>query len=901
MPFLAPPFVPPLRRRQRSALRGSTIPAAPAAPDTPSSPSPTNAATAYYTLLSWVSARGAKFDIYLDTVNPPVTIVVPKHVGTTYVPTLNPATTYYWKIVAFNDGGSATGPVWSFVTPAATAVIFTVAGAIATSRARFDGCSIHSVLSAAPNLASLTFDTTEPTAGQAVAIGLGTLDDDDLIFGGEVQSYDHTYVGTPEASALYPATLIDHTFRANKRRPFGTWTNVSASTIGRYLVSVFADGFTANGIQNDLPEVSINFDGLADFMTCFRALATAISSDSAVGNAKITYARDVQLFMADPDGVTPDPIDASHPPLNHPSPIRFSVDHSQLRTRVYGKGHGVNVPCDVGVSEVIVPIADASQFTDTGGRAIASTTAEGAQTDILTYVGVQLGGAGSIIGPGAAPTVAPFGSVNTIPGTGVTAGVHQYAYLDVTGSGRSLPSPLMTITVGAYPAIGNPADAPSGYFGTTNGASHATNMPNGLCWWGYSHKRDADGAETAIALLDPAQHNPGSVGANAYSSTDTAVLTPPPVGYSFQFYRTKAGGTTYYRIPIGEGIFGAGPGGILSGTVNLGTFREATADADLVDPAPNSNGATNGTATGQVALTGIAVGPSAVTAREVYRTAAGGSQLKLLTTIADNTTTIFTDNLADASLGANAPVSDTSGLTQPTGQVNAGSVSILLAAPGVFLPGGGWATCGSQTIRYTGLSTNTLTGVPATGVGSIQTTILYGAQIFPAPALTGVNHNNGVTRALARGSSVHIWVQVDDLDAQAALGALELDENGDETDGIREYVITDDRRSEESLTALCTADLAMFSRPIVSAGYYTRDIKTRTGRSVSIDLVTGKFNPLVFTSTFNVATTFGQMGEFTIQDVTITFDGPALNPLYKVKASSTNFALSDLLRRAVLV
>jgi hypothetical protein len=44
-----------------------------------------------------------------------------------------------------------------------------------------------------------------------------------------------------------------------------------------------------------------------------------------------------------------------------------------------------------------------------------------------------------------------------------------------------------------------------------------------------------------------------------------------------------------------------------------------------------------------------------VSARKIYRTAAGGTTFKLVTTISDNTTTTYTDNTADASLGATAP------------------------------------------------------------------------------------------------------------------------------------------------------------------------------------------------------------------------------------------------------
>jgi len=65
----------------------------------------------------------------------------------------------------------------------------------------------------------------------------------------------------------------------------------------------------------------------------------------------------------------------------------------------------------------------------------------------------------------------------------------------------------------------------------------------------------------------------------------------------------------------------------------------------------------------QVDLTEIPVGGSGVTARKIYRTEGGGATYKLLTTLSDNTTTTFTDNVADGSLGATAPsTSDASSL-----------------------------------------------------------------------------------------------------------------------------------------------------------------------------------------------------------------------------------------------
>lgn len=67
------------------------------------------------------------------------------------------------------------------------------------------------------------------------------------------------------------------------------------------------------------------------------------------------------------------------------------------------------------------------------------------------------------------------------------------------------------------------------------------------------------------------------------------------------------------------------------------------------------------TVAGQVLLTGIPLGGSSVAARKIYRTLAGGSDYLYLATISNNTATTYTDNIADASLGAGAPPTNTTG------------------------------------------------------------------------------------------------------------------------------------------------------------------------------------------------------------------------------------------------
>lgn len=106
---------------------------------------------------------------------------------------------------------------------------------------------------------------------------------------------------------------------------------------------------------------------------------------------------------------------------------------------------------------------------------------------------------------------------------------------------------------------------------------------------------------------------------------------------------------------VTSALAGAGSGNVDNGAhrylatfvTSAGETQAGTASAavTVADKAVN----------GKVTLTGIPIGGGLVTARKLYRTQAGGSIFYLLATLADNSTTTYTDNLSDSSLGAAAP------------------------------------------------------------------------------------------------------------------------------------------------------------------------------------------------------------------------------------------------------
>jgi len=828
-------------------------------------------------------------------------------------------------------------------------------------RGRVGSLTIHDILNDAPNTASLRIGgTPAPEVSQTLRVSVNS-DAPRLLFNGTLQAIDQTYEGKAHAS-VWSCTAIDDTAQLNRRKPFGTWTNVSATTVITEAMAASAPSFTTTHVQAGLPPISIIADGSED-MSGFLARI-----DTMIGGYHYVEDSDLHQFQVEATD-TPDALDTTPGRLADDPAITVRVDVSQVRTRVFGKGHGEALLCDVAAGETILPIADVIMFADTLGQAIAGTTPDGAQSQVLTYTNRQLGIGGSLVGPGAAPSTAATAAIAV--GTGLGAGVYKYAYTDVTASGETLPSPLVTVTTMAPGTVADPVSAPSGvqqvdspahYDSGTAPNLNATAAPPSI----------GDVVEYAISWSTSAANDltkETHLGPASTPLTVTAALGQPSgwtVAKSVDFYPfigTVPFGATYLHVwrrrNAGTWQILKARGGVLLAIPAALAGGYHLQDSDYPDSgvtAPSANAVI--AAYQQVSVAGIALGPSGTTGRKVYRTAVNGSQLKLHTTIANNTAvSIATDTTADGSLGANAPTSDTSALGQVAGQVIAGSTSLLTASAAPFSSTGGWARLGSQVIRYTGVTDNTLTGIPVSGIGALMATVSYGAPVTPAPSITlkarafipiawhsGVSQistlephglvvgdvvsMSGVTvagvaytmanpvlvtvtivddawtfwgsagagavditgasdpvivsttapvavLAMQKGTAVHVWVQRDDRAAQAALIARA---GGD---GIYEHWISDERRGIESLTQRCDADLRLFSSPLVTVTYATRDQKTKSGKTITVNLTT----PLM-------------QAELTIQDVTISeLETAAVGPLFTVTASSVRISLDDLLRR----
>lgn len=512
------------------------------------------------------------------------------------------------------------------------------ARAVAANKVLIKSLSITEVLNETPNTASFTTAGFDPTEGQAVIVTLGSINAVDRLFAGHILTRRHRYFETP-AIWFADVNAIDDTWQLTRRRFSGSFTNVDPAVVAAAIIAL-VPGFTVS-VESGLPTIdAISFTDV-DCLAALSQLAKRVG-----GYCDVDYRGVAKLFTVDATAPNPRNLTSSHPSLRE-----FSVEYdlSQVRTRVFVEGGGVNALAYCAVGETILPIETIAWYNRAPGGVIKS----GPQH--ITYTDVFEGGGGSLVGPGASPSAAP--SIDALAGTGLGSGVYRYAYTDVTALGESLPSPVAIVTTGviAAPTIAPVlANVNNGFGYTVAGFNVGDTIEVGYTFSAATSGLSNDSAMGPTATLVLAAAPPafpgavGSVDLTFYTSSDRnvkkvrAYVRNVTTGGAYQdilasYITNNQTGFLYFIGNIFAGAIGA-----------IGTLPTAHPEVQ------------------QATIAGIAIGPSspAVTSRNVYRTVVNGSQLKLQQTIANNTATSgVTDTTADGSLGVNAPTSDTSGLT----------------------------------------------------------------------------------------------------------------------------------------------------------------------------------------------------------------------------------------------
>jgi len=349
----------------------------------------------------------------------------------------------------------------------------------------------------------------------------------------------------------------------------------------------------------------------------------------------------------------------------------------------------------------------------------------------------------------------------------------------------------------------------------------------------------------------------------------------------------------------------------------------------------------------QLPVTNVPVGGPLVTGRRLYRSAANATALQLAASLTDNTTTAWTDTLADASLGAAPPAVATAVASAvqlsaiPTGPAAVVARRLYRTAkdatPLKFLVrlADNATTSYLDTIADASLGaappTSDLSGLkqpegavnpgatelPVSGagwapsgggwvvIGNGQQVVRYhgvsGNYLTGVPAsgpgaiTAAISFNSSITTAPLLTGILHYGdgrirypiVKGDDINVLAI-----VDDAASQQalaaqiggDGIQEEFLQDRRLSLAEATARGQALLRLHGALEIAVHFSSRDLNTRSGRRLVVDLG----------APFNLRT------ELKIQRASSTYAMPGQWPLYLVEASSALFSFEDLLRLARL-
>jgi len=373
---------------------------------------------------------------------------------------------------------------------------------------------------------------------------------------------------------------------------------------------------------------------------------------------------------------------------------------------------------------------------------VPAPAASGNATAYYAYVGAAGGAAGSGTRQQVAGSPTALGTAYTLTAPPTTTGAAipttTTAYLPyaievtyVNAAGETVASASASITpTTTTSTITVPAPAASG---NATGYYAYVTQANGTTYT----RQQAAGSPTALGTAFTLTAPPTTTGAapptvnttNTQTVALTAIPTGPAATTARKVYRSKAGTTTPLYL-------------VATLTDNTtAVYTDTMADAALGAASP----AANTTEAQTVALSAIPTGAAGTTARKVYRSKAGTTTpLYLLATLANNTTTVYTDATADAALGVVSPALNSSGantLTLPSPPPSSNATGYYVYTT---QPGGVTYTRQQAAGSPTAIGTAYVLGTPpiTTGAGplaaatSVATSVAFDATLDPNPLTT---------------------------------------------------------------------------------------------------------------------------------------------------------------------
>jgi hypothetical protein len=737
-----------------------------------------------------------------------------------------------------------------------------------------DGASVEQVLNDQPDTASFTAIGFVPVAGQRLTVSMGERTSEKAIFSGRIIERTVRYRERKEV-VEYDLRCVDATWLLNRTTVLATYIGVSATTIAKELITRFARNVTTTNVQANLPLIdSISFLNEA-LPTCLSNICERIGAYWF-----LDYAGDLHLGTSEPTNANT--INDANPrgSRNH----TLTEDLSQVATRIIGRGGGVGAAVEVGPGATELPVEEGSDepWYSPGGGLVE------VRTQVLTYAGIRgRGGVGAFVGSGNAPSAAPdptpnAGSSHTLYAT------YQYAASFVTASGETPAGPVGSITLlpltmnppttptarsrgaGKYPpGMLSPAGGPI-RFAFQIGYQNAANGPMGAPSPSYTW--DGNDWEIYIGAYS-------SAGGGWYPELEPSGFVAPVAWV--RVYRSDNGGAwmpiNYLPSSYSGSASGWWGGNCVGWTSGGGPF-----------PVPP-------TGVGSVLVKSLPISNQAsVTSRKLYRTVANGSALKLLATIANNSATDYADTIADAALGAAPPAADTSGI-KDEGQVLAGSTTLPVSSTIPFSEdvgpsgGGGWVRVGAIPLRYAAIGSGVLSGIPATGVGSLTATVRYGTQVLAQPRLFGIPEAGGgsITMAIQRGDTVTIRLEM--IDGTAAnVMAARLQPPGqpfNQLDGIIDYVVGESRMGLVELSEQMEATMEQRKDPQLTLRFESRDLSLEVGRLITVNITTPP-----------IAGTF-RITRVGFSEIAAAGGRATVHPLRTIEATNKLFTIADFLRR----